>query len=105
MVKLIFDYAKKNDVFMYGIERSSFVMDYPLLSAILNNNVEMVQLIINFAIENGLSLEFNENDIYNDISKKYENSVKNISEINIEIIKLLYKNNNEDKMEITFNEK
>jgi len=75
----------------------------PFLKSISNNNYEITQILIEYAIKNDIILEINENDIKEKI-KIYKNDVKNISEIDIKIIELLYKYKNNDRVEIIFSE-
>jgi len=48
------------------INKCNYNKNYPLLYAIRNNNIELVQLLINYSIENIIDLKINDEDDQND---------------------------------------
>jgi len=66
--------------------------NYPLLIAVLKNNLEMVTLIYEHAINYEIQLEIREQDIINSIKKILSYTIKNVSDINIDIINIISNN-------------
>eukprot|EP00833_Pecoramyces_ruminatium_P010345 jgi/Orpsp1_1/1184377/evm.model.c7180000089266.1 len=100
-IKQIFNkYSKKNTLRINKkINGYSF-----LLIGIINQNIEALKLLFFYANTKNITLNINENDIQNIILQHQENEIKKISEINIEVFKLLYKNENEYKIDIMYSE-
>eukprot|EP00833_Pecoramyces_ruminatium_P008616 jgi/Orpsp1_1/1182648/evm.model.c7180000082111.1 len=64
----------------------------------------MVRLLLEYADKNNIFLEIYEKDIENRIINNYYHPINSISEIDIEIIKLLYESKKKNKIDIIFNE-
>ncbi|KAL6632418.1 hypothetical protein LY90DRAFT_509151 [Neocallimastix californiae] len=68
-----------------------------------HNNIDMFKLLVEYSKENGIKLIIDEFDIENLISKNNENiNLKNISDINIEFIELIYFYKNEIIIKVKF---
>jgi len=61
MVKLIIDYANKNNIIL-KLNNTDKKKEYPLLLACKNKNINIVKLLIDYAKENKINLELNNND-------------------------------------------
>ncbi|KAG4084454.1 hypothetical protein H8356DRAFT_1352237 [Neocallimastix lanati (nom. inval.)] len=83
MVKLISEYAKRNNVVLVMNDKDKWGRN-PLLYGIEKNNIEIVKLLINYAIKYKIILKINEQNKWGNYSL-LESTYNN----NIEIIKLL----------------
>ena len=90
MIQLIIDYADKNHIELDINDKEYRFGCYPLQLAILYNNIEMAQLIIDYADKNNITLLYDEN---------------NFPVVNEKIVPLLYKNYNEHKIILIFDER
>jgi len=100
-VKSIFNYTNKKNIILDMNEKNERG-NYPLICAITNNNTEIVKEIIDYAKENNIILEMNENDIANVIFEHNDHTIGKISDINSDIIKLLYVNKIYHRINIKF---
>eukprot|EP00833_Pecoramyces_ruminatium_P009940 jgi/Orpsp1_1/1183972/evm.model.c7180000087442.1 len=103
LTKILIEYSTKNRIIL-DINKKCDNGFYPLLWSILTNNIELTNIIIDYALKNNIILKLNEKNIENKIKINNNNYINNISEINIDIMKLLYKYNNENKIDISFSE-
>jgi len=92
MVKLLLDFANKNNILLDLNGKNN--ENYPLSIAIQNNNLIIIQLLLEYANKNGNILVINEKDIDFD----------NISEIRAEL-NLLYKYDNDICIHMIYDEK
>jgi len=91
ITKLLIDYANKNNIIL-NINDKNKNNYYPLLQSIVFNNVEMVKLLMDYANKNNIILKINEKNIENMTQLNIQDTIDDISEINIEIIKVLKEN-------------
>jgi len=101
MCKVLMEYSRKYNIILQ-INKKNKDGDYPLLYSIAKNNVEMTKLLIDYANQYDIILDISEEDIIRVIKTITIKSIKYISELDIEIVKLLYKNLNTYKMNIAF---
>eukprot|EP00833_Pecoramyces_ruminatium_P010071 jgi/Orpsp1_1/1184103/evm.model.c7180000088024.1 len=103
ITNLIVNYANENNITLEIREKNKDGF-FPILLAISNNNTEMVKLILNYANKINTILNISEKDIEHIITRNlFFIPLKNISNIDKEIIKLLYIYKKEHKIEIIFN--
>jgi len=99
----LIDYSNQHNIIL-KINEKDCDDCVPLVGAIVKSFTEEAKLIIDYANSKGITIKFTEKDLKTVISKGYKNSIKNISEINMEILKLLYINRNNHKIEIEFDD-
>jgi len=96
-------FLKKYNIVLKLYQRCSYCNDCsddtPILYAIKNNNIEMIRLLIDYALENNISLEINE---YN--HNKDTPLLAACSNNTIEIVKLLIDYANENNIKININQ-
>jgi len=84
MVKLIMDYANKNNIILY-INDQETKGNYPLLFAVDNDNIEMIKLLIDYANQKSIILKINGKE-----SKYHYYPLYNaVANNNLEIVQLL----------------
>jgi len=88
MTKLLVDYANTNNIILEVNEKND-IGHYPLVCSIVKNNVEITKLVIDYAIYNNIILKIDEKDIENIINNNSINSIENINEIDIKILRLI----------------
>jgi hypothetical protein len=101
---MLIDYATENKIILELNEKKDYEFT-PIFGAIQNNNIEMFKMLVEYSIEKGIKLRIDENDIENMISvnKKYKlGNLKNFSEINSKLIKLIYFYKNKNIIEVIF---
>ncbi|OUM58125.1 hypothetical protein PIROE2DRAFT_21401 [Piromyces sp. E2] len=91
-MKTLMDLANEINV-VINVNEKNNDGNYPLCLSINKNSFETTKLLMDYAIEHNIILSINEKDL------------QNISNLNEEIFMLLYENNNECKVFVTFNNK
>jgi hypothetical protein len=104
IVKLIIDYAISRKIIIYMNENDMYGNN-PITGAIVKNNTEMVKLILDYIESNKIVLRLNEQNLQNIITNNNKIcNINSISDINTDIIKLLYRYKNEEKIDYFFTE-
>jgi len=110
VMKLIIEYAEDRKISL-TINNKNNYGTYPLMWAIYINSIDMVNLIVKYAMKNNIILEISEDDINKSVTffKNINNSdiqhIYGISDISIEIITVLFIENNNDIIKITYSKK
>ncbi|KAL6632930.1 ankyrin, partial [Neocallimastix sp. 'constans'] len=111
IVKLIIDYANNNNIVLKINEQNEIANYYPLLCAVEKNSIEMVNLLIDYAYKNDIKLKLNKKNINGNyplllaINNNNFKMIKvlieyiiNVDDIEMEMIKLLIKQANENNL-------
>ncbi|KAL6625923.1 ankyrin [Neocallimastix californiae] len=105
MVELLIDNANRNNIILELNEKNKNEY-FPVFGIMNNNHIKMFKSLLYYIKEKNIRLVINENDIENVISNNNGNyNIKDVSEINIEFIKLLHKYKSIDQIKIIFSEK
>ena len=104
IAKLLIEYANKNDIVLEINEKSKDGNNL-IFWAIDRNNIEIFKLFVEYSIAKKIKIIINEKSIEEIISKNLKFvKLKKISEINFELIKLIYLYKNKNVIEVEFSE-
>jgi len=104
IVKLLIDYANRNKIILNLNEKNNFGST-PITEIMYHNNLEMFKILMKYSVEKGIKLIIDENVVEKKFSEKIYDinyHLKNITEIDSEILKLIYLYKNENKIKVIF---
>ncbi|OUM68004.1 hypothetical protein PIROE2DRAFT_58395 [Piromyces sp. E2] len=101
IVNLIMKYANQHKIIL-ELNENDINGNYPLLTAIVRNNSEMVHRLVGYANQNNIQIKFMESDLNNEVIRYYSNIYQDLSNINTEIIDILYQNRNNGRINIVY---